>query len=162
ATRVILLFLETVRDAAALARAARRAHAAGKPVVAYKLGRSALGEKLARSHTGALAGSDAAMDAYFRACGILRVEMLETLIEIAPLVAGRTPPALQRSPRVAVVTTTGGGAASVVDRLGMLGIEAVAPDAALREEMQRIGVRLADSPIIDLTMAGSSKQYGQV
>jgi acyl-CoA synthetase (NDP forming) len=65
-TRVILLFLETVRNPAKLARAARIAHAAGKPVVAYKLGRSALGEALARSHTGALAGSDAALDAYFR------------------------------------------------------------------------------------------------
>ncbi|MGH8745676.1 MAG: CoA-binding protein, partial [Burkholderiales bacterium] len=109
ATRVILLFLETVRDADRLAAAARRAHAAGKPVAAYKLGRSALGERLARSHTGALAGSDAALDAYFRDCGILRVDMLETLIEIAPLVAGRAPPrlgAVRSAPRVAVVTTT--------------------------------------------------------
>ena len=40
---------------------------------------------LARSHTGALAGSDAAMDAFFRDCGIVRVDMLETLVEIAPL-----------------------------------------------------------------------------
>src|SRR4051812_39271015 len=45
-TRVILLFLETIRNAQTLARAARKAHAAGKPVVAYKLGRSALGEAL--------------------------------------------------------------------------------------------------------------------
>jgi acyl-CoA synthetase (NDP forming) len=146
-TRVILLFLETVRDAERLAAAARRAHSAGKPVVAYKLGRSALGARLARSHTGALAGSDAALDAYFRACGILRVDMLETLIEIAPLVAGRAPPRLEpgRSPRVAVLTTTGGGAASVVDRLGLSGIETVAPGR--------------DAPIIDLTMAGTSAQY---
>ncbi|HUJ88102.1 MAG TPA: acetate--CoA ligase family protein [Burkholderiales bacterium] len=149
ATHVILLFLETVRDGARLAAAARRAHAAGKPVVAYKLGRSALGERLARSHTGALAGSDAALDAYFRDCGILRVDMLETLIEIAPLVAGRAPPRLEpagRAPRVAVVTTTGGGAASVVDRLGLSGIETVAPGGS-------------DAPIIDLTMAGTSAQY---
>ncbi|HEY6239669.1 MAG TPA: CoA-binding protein, partial [Burkholderiales bacterium] len=48
ATRVILLFLETVRDGAALAAAARRAHAAGKAVVAYKLGLSQLGAALAR------------------------------------------------------------------------------------------------------------------
>src|SRR5712691_9358976 len=127
-TRVILLFLETVRDAERLAGAARRAHAAGKPVIAYKLGRSALGEALARSHTGALAGLDAALDAFFRDCGILRVDMLETLVEIAPLVAGRRPPQLGRPPRVAVVTTTGGGAATVADRLGLHGIEAAAPD----------------------------------
>jgi acetate---CoA ligase (ADP-forming) len=71
--------------------------------------------------------------------------MLETLIEIAPLVAGRAPARLSRTPRVAVVTTTGGGAASVVDRLGLHGIETVAPGS--------------DAPIIDLTMAGTSAQY---
>jgi len=147
-TRVILLFLETVRDAEWLAGAARRAHAAGKPVVAYKLGRSQLGIALARSHTGALAGTDAALDAYFRDCGIVRVDMLETLLEIVPLVAGRKPPDLERAARVAVVTTTGGGAASVVDRLGMLGIETVTPNS--------------DSPIIDLTMAATARQYTAV
>ena len=161
-TKVILLFLETVRDAPRLAAAARKAHAAGKPVVAFKLGRSELGAALAQSHTGALAGTDAAMGAFFRAHGILRVEMLETLVEIAPLVAGRGPVPLDRAPRIAVVTTTGGGAASVVDRLGMLGLDVVAPDEALCAAMARIGVRLADSPIIDLTMAGTSSQYAQV
>jgi len=52
--------------------------------------------------------------------------MLETLIEIAPLLCGRKPRARRHSPR-GVVTTTGGGAASVVDRLGMLGIETLTP-----------------------------------
>jgi acyl-CoA synthetase (NDP forming) len=147
-TRTILLFLETIRDAAALERGARAAQAAGKPVVAYKLGRSQLGERLARSHTGALAGEDAALDAYFRACGIARVDLLETLIEIGPLLAGRRPPDMQRAPRVAVVTTTGGGAATVVDRLGTLGIETASPDAR--------------SPIIDLTMGRQAAGYGAV
>ena len=151
-TRLILLFLETVRDAARLAAGARAAHAAGKPVVAYKLGRSTLGARLARSHTGALAGEDAALDAYFRDCGILRVDMLETLIEIGPMLAGRAPPnpgfSFGRTPRVSVVTTTGGGAASVVDRLGVAGIEAVAPGS--------------DSPIVDLTMGKKSATYGAV
>ncbi len=155
-TRSILLFLETVRDAARLAAGARAAHAAGKPVIAYKLGRSKLGERLARSHTGALAGDDAALDAYFRDCGIVRVDMLETLIEIGPLLEGRRPPdhegqlqgQARRAPRVAVVTTTGGGAASVVDRLGMLGIETASPDP--------------DALIVDLTMGRRSASYGAV
>ena len=147
-TRVILLFLETVRDASRLASAARRAHRACKPIVAYKLGRSSLGAALARSHTGALAGTDAALDAYFRDCGILRVDMLETLFEIAPLVAGRAPPVLARTPRVAVVTTTGGGAATVVDQLGTRGIDTIAPGS--------------DSPIIDLTMAATPERYAAV
>jgi acyl-CoA synthetase (NDP forming) len=142
------LFLETIRDGARLSAAARKAHAAGKPVVAYKLGRSRLGAALARSHTGALAGEDAALAAYFRDCGIVRVDMLETLLEIAPLVTGRMPPDLDRAARVAVVTTTGGGAASVVDRLGMFGIETVVPDST--------------SPIIDLTMTATADEYTAV
>jgi len=162
ATQVILLFLETVRDSTRLARAARKSHAAGKPVVAYKLGRSRLGEAMARSHTGALAGADAAVDAYFRDCGILRVDWLETLFEIPPLLAGRAPPDLARAPRVAVVTTTGGGAASVVDRMGVLGIETLAPVEPLRARLAALGARSLDSPIIDLTMAATDKQYAAV
>ena len=161
-TLVILLFLETVRDAGRLAGAARHAYAAGKPVVAYKLGRSALGEALARSHTGALAGSDAAMGAFFRDCGIVRVDMLESLIEIAPLLAGRKAPRLLRAPRVAVVTTTGGGAASVVDRMGTAGIEAPGADDALQRRLDELGVRHSDAPVIDLTMAATSQQYAAV
>jgi acyl-CoA synthetase (NDP forming) len=156
------LFLETVRDSARLAAAARKAHAVGKPVVAYKLGRSRLGEALAHSHTGALAGVDAAVDAYLRDCGIVRVDLLETLIEIAPLLCGRSPPELSHAARVAVMTTTGGGAASVVDRMGMLGLATAAPDASLRARLSALGVRNLDSPIIDLTMAATDKRYADV
>jgi acyl-CoA synthetase (NDP forming) len=138
-TKVIALFLETVRDAERLAAAARKAHVAGKPIVAYKLGRSTLGVELARSHTGALAGADAAVDAFFRACGIVRVDLLESLIEIPPLLAGRNPVMLERAARVAVVTTTGGGAAAVVDRLGL--------------------ARIALAGMHDLTMAGNAEGY---
>jgi acyl-CoA synthetase (NDP forming) len=74
--------------------------------------------------------------------------MLETLLEIAPLVLNRKPLDLRRNPRVAVVTTTGGGAATVVDRLGLLGIETVAPDGK--------------SPIVDLTMAATPEKYRKV
>jgi acyl-CoA synthetase (NDP forming) len=80
--------LETIRDPIALANAARRAHAAGKPVIVYKLGRSDAGRRLAISHSGAIAGPDAAADEFFRHHGIVRVNMLETLFEIPPLLAG--------------------------------------------------------------------------
>ena len=82
-TGAILLFLETLRDADRLAYAARRAYAANKPVIVYKLGRSDIGQDLAASHTGALAGADEVADAYFRAHGMLRVEMLETSVRAA-------------------------------------------------------------------------------
>ncbi len=149
ATEVILLFLETIRDAAVLGPALRRARAAGKPVLVYKLGRSAQGEALAQSHTGALAGNDAAVDAFLRKHGAMRVEMLETLFEAAPLArryASAIPP-LDRNPRIAVVTTTGGGAATVVDRLGLADVEAVAPPTALHRTHGR--ARPEDPPDAD-------------
>ena len=164
-TRVIALFLETVRDAERLAHAARKAHAAGKPIVAYKLGRSALGEELARTHTGALAGMDVALDAYFRDCGIARVDLLETLIEIPPLLNGRRPPELHQVPRVAVVTTTGGGAASVVDRLGLHGIALASMHdltmTATKDTYRATLEQLLGSPDCDAVLAavGSSAQF---
>jgi len=164
-TRVILLFLETIRDAQRLASAVRAAHLAGKAVAAYKLGRSALGEAAALSHTGALAGTDAALDAYFRDCGIVRVDMLETLLEIPPLLAGRVPPNLGRPGKVTVVTTTGGGAASVVDRLGMRGVELAAPimDLTMAASGQDYGAALAKAALTDcdavLACVGSSAQF---
>ncbi|HYL88259.1 MAG TPA: acetate--CoA ligase family protein [Burkholderiales bacterium] len=164
-TKVIALFLETVRDAERLARAARKAHAAGKPIVAYKLGRSALGEELARTHTGALAGTDAALDAYFRDCGIVRVDILEALVEIPPLLAGRKPAGLARPARVAVVTTTGGGAASVVDRLGLQGLELASMHdltmTSTKDTYRTTLEELLASPDCDAVLAavGSSAQF---
>jgi acyl-CoA synthetase (NDP forming) len=159
-TGAILLFLETLRDAGRIAAAARRAFDAGKPVIAYKLGRSAAGEALARSHTGALAGDDRTADAFFADCGILRVRSFEALIETAQLALGQRPP---RGKRVATMTTTGGGAAVVADPLGAAGADLVTPPPALAATIRALGVRVADSPLIDLTLAGTrASVYGPV
>ncbi len=136
-TDAILLFLETIRHPDLYEEAARRAHAAGKPIIAYKLGRSEAGAALATTHTGAIAGSDAAAEAFFRAIGIARVDMLETLLELPPLLIGQRPIAAPRR-AVRVVTTTGGGGAMVVDRLGTLGI--------------------ATAKMVDTTLAGAKKE----
>ncbi len=132
-TRAILLFMETLRDGDRLAHAARRAHAAGKPVIAYKLGRSAIGQELAKSHTGAIAGSDATFDAFCRRHGIARVSMFESLIDVPALLVDRPPaiPSERRGKRVAVATTTGGGAAMVVDNMAMAGLDIAGPPQAL-------------------------------
>ena len=164
-TDIVLLFLETLRDAPRLAAAARAAHAAGKAIVAYKLGRSTQGAALAVSHTGAIAGEDAAYDAFFAAHGILRVDMIETLLEIAPLLAharAAAPERRTRSPRVAVVSTTGGGAAMVVDRLGLRGIEAATPTDAFIDAMAAQDISLKAAPVIDLTLAATPRKYAAV
>ena len=164
-TNAILLFLETIRRPELFEEAARRAHTAGKPIVAYKLGRSAQAAALATTHTGAIAGSDAAADAFFRAIGIVRVDMLETLLELPPLLLGRAP--LEKPRRaVRIVTTTGGGGAMVVDRLGLLGIAtadmldttlAGADQATVSRALSL--ARESDDADIAIAVIGSSAQF---
>ena len=153
-TDAVLMFLEGIRDPQVLASNARRAFTAGKPVIAYKLGRSDVGRELAISHSGAIAGPDASVDTFFQHNGVLRVDMLETLFELPPLVLGAQPTAQRR---VAVLTTTGGGAAMVVDRLGAAGLELVPPSAKLKARMAEFGLDLDHRRVIDLTMAGTGK-----
>ncbi len=153
-TDAVILFLEGIRDAEVLAANARRAFDIGKPVIAYKLGRSDVGRELAISHSGAIAGPDASVDAFFRHHGILRVDMLEALFELPPLIMNSHP---TPGRRVAVVTTTGGGSAMVVDRLGAAGMELVPPSSKLKTRMAEFGLDLGNRRVIDLTMAGTGK-----
>src|SRR5690348_3373853 len=154
-TKAILLFMETLRDGERLARAARRAHAAGKPVVAYKLGRSDIGQELAKSHTGAIAGSDATFDAFCRRHGIARVSMFESLVDVPALLVDR-PPA--KGKRVAVATTTGGGAAMVVDNMAMAGLDIADPPQALVDWLKPLGIAAGEGKLIDLTLAGAKPE----
>ena len=154
-TNAILLFMETLRDGERLARAARRAHAVGKPVIAYKLGRSDIGQELAKSHTGAIAGSDATFDAFCRRHGIVRVSMFESLVDVPALLVDR-PPA--KGKRVAVATTTGGGAAMVVDNMAMAGLEIAGPPQALVDWLKPLGIAAGEGKLVDLTLAGAKPE----
>ena len=149
----VLLFLEAIRAPEKLAAAARRAHALGKPIIAFKLGRSSFGAELAGSHTGALAGSDAAADAFFRANGIARVTMIEALLEAPALFIGRKPLANPRR-TISVMTTTGGGGAMAVDALGVVGIETCPPDATAVAGLVAAGLP-HHGRMIDVTLAGT-------
>jgi acyl-CoA synthetase (NDP forming) len=155
ASDAILLFMETLRDGERLARAARRAHEAGKPMVAYKLGRSAIGQELAKSHTGAIAGSDATFDAFCRRHGIARVSMFESLVDVPALLVDR-PPA--RGKRVAVATTTGGGAAMVVDNMAVAGLEIAGPPQLLVDWLKPLGIAAGEGKLVDLTLAGAKPE----
>lgn len=160
ATDAILLFLETVRNPESMAAMARRAFSAGKPVVSFRLGRSALGAKLAASHTGALGSDGAAIDAFLGDLGIVRVDLLETLLDIPTLLIGRRPAAGRR---VAAMSTTGGGGGLVVDSLAALGVDIVPPDEASIARLGAKGIAIGRSPLIDLTLAGTNaRTYGAV
>lgn len=153
-TQAFLLFLETIREPQRYAEFAARARRARKPIIAYKLGRSEVGRELAVSHTGAMIGSDAAVGAFLRHHGILRIDHLEALFETAPLVIGREP--IARGARsIGVVTTTGGGAAMVVDRLGMLGVDVAEPSAETLARLNTAGVKAQPGRLLDLTLAGT-------
>ncbi|WP_422016945.1 acetate--CoA ligase family protein [Reyranella sp.] len=156
-TKAILLFMETLRDGERLARAARRAYEAGKPVIAYKLGRSEIGQELAKSHTGAIAGSDATFDAFCRRHGISRVSMFESLIDVPSLLVGHAK-SRTGGRRVAVATTTGGGAAMVVDSMAMAGLDIVGPPCNLVEWLKPLGIAAGDGKLVDLTLAGAKPE----
>jgi acetate---CoA ligase (ADP-forming) len=150
-----MLFLETMRHAGALREFAVAAAARGKPILAYKLGRSAAARELAVSHTGALAGEDDVADVFLRSCGIARVETLDALIEALPLISRVAAAARTQYGRVGVVTTTAGGATMVVDPLASRGVTVEAASAATLARLASAGIEVKPARLIDLTVAGA-------
>lgn len=153
ATTVIAMYLETIRNVSAFRKAAEKVRAAGKRIVAYKVGRSESGAQSAVSHTGALAGADEVYDALFAQLGIIRAQTFADLLDIpAALAAGRS----MTGKRVAIVTSTGGAATVVADNLGLSGLEMPAPDAETAAKLLALDLQEAvlDRNPIDVTLAG--------
>jgi acyl-CoA synthetase (NDP forming) len=153
-----MLFLETMRHAEALRRFALAAAERGKPIIAYKLGRSAAARELAVSHTGALAGEDDVADVFLKACGIARVDTLDALIEGLPLLSRVPVAARARLRRVGVVTTTAGGATMVVDPLASRGVTIEPASAATLARLAAAGIEVKPARLVDLTIAGARYQ----
>ncbi|MGC1184541.1 MAG: hypothetical protein WBA31_05230 [Candidatus Dormiibacterota bacterium] len=154
-TRVICLFLETVRDPQGFGRATLAARAAGKPVLAVKAGQSPVGRLAAASHTGALAGSDDAYDAFFRRSGVIRVARLGELFPAARgLIAGGPIPGR----RIGIVSMSGGMSSVLADACEQSGLDVAAfpPEvvACIREIVPTFG--RAQNPV-DVTAAGVAR-----
>lgn len=150
------LFLESLNHGRALRSFAIEAARRGKPVVAYKLGRSAAAAEMAVTHTGALAGEDDVADAFFKECGIARVGILEALLEGQPLAFRMPLKSDKPAPRrVGIVTTTGGGAAMVVDQLGIRGVEVEPASARTVARLLASGIHVVPGRVTDLTLAGT-------
>jgi acetyl coenzyme A synthetase (ADP forming)-like protein len=111
-TDAILLYVESFGNPRRFGRLARRV-ARSKPILALKAGTSASGARAASSHTAALAGSEAAVDALFHQAGVIRASSLEELIDTAALLSSQ-PRLTGRS--VGLLTNAGG--------LGILGADA--------------------------------------
>lgn len=144
----LALMIEGLEDGPGFIATARRARVLGKPVVVYKAGRSAIGERAVRSHTGALAGADAVFDAVCRDEGIIRVDEPEDLVPTASaLVRWRDKPPLRRG--TTLIFTLSGGAASILadecERAGIT-IPPLAPETLARERALLPAFTVADNP----------------
>ena len=104
ATRVILLYLESFGNPHKFSRIAKRV-SAKKPIVVVKSGTTLVGSRAASSHTGALATPEVVSDALFRQAGIIRVDSIEELFDVATLLSSQPPPEGKRL----VIVTNGGG-----------------------------------------------------
>lgn len=133
-SRAILVYMEAVTSAPKFMSAARRA-ARSKPVIVVKAGRAATGAKAALSHTGALAGADAAYEAAFRRAGLLRVRELDDLFSAAEMLA-RQPQLL--GDRLIILTNGGGAGVLAADRLSDLDGRLAALSDATRTALGRI------------------------
>ena len=154
-TDTIILFLETLRNSNEIAEMARLAYSSGKAVITYKLGKSDLGKELAKSHTGAIAGSDEAFDAFIKFNGITRVHMFETLIEVPNLFKNKV---IAKGKRVGIVTTTGGGGAMVVESLSDANIEVIDPGPSISKVMNKNNIPYDNNKLVDLTIAGTKPE----
>jgi acetyltransferase len=112
-THSIVIYMESIGDARGFLSAAREV-AFTKPIIVIKIGRSEAAASAAASHTGALTGSDEVLDAAFRRVGVLRVETIEDLFELADVVAKQP---LPKGPRLSIVTNAGGPGALATDML---------------------------------------------
>src|SRR5690606_1553193 len=112
-TRSIILYMESIGNARAFMSAAREV-ALSKPIIVIKAGRSPAAAQAAASHTGSLVGDDDVLAAALRRCGVLRVEHISELLDMAEVLAKQPRP---RGKRLAILTNAGGPAVLAADEL---------------------------------------------
>jgi len=160
--RIVLLYLESLQDAGALADAAALARARGVPLIAVKAGRSEAGARAAASHTGAMANEDRAVDAYFERHAILRARDPQELVRFAEL-ALRGP--LPRGPRVVAVSNSGASCVLASDAAVERGLQVAPLAEATQRQLDSLlpGFASTVNPV-DITAALLSNNglFGQV
>jgi acetyltransferase len=112
-TKCIVIYMESIGDARSFLSAAREV-ALAKPIIVIKAGRTEAAAKAAASHTGSLTGSDEVLDAAFRRVGVLRVNSISQVFDMAEVLAKQPRP---RGPRLAIVTNAGGPGVLATDAL---------------------------------------------
>lgn len=133
-TRVILCYLEQIKDGRRFAQAARALHPS-KRLVVVKSGRSTAGAAAVSSHTGAIAGDDAVVDGVFEQLGIIRARDSATAVDAAAAIAAGK---ALRGQRIGVLSVAGGLAVELTDLLEMRGFSVPEFDAATRGRLDAI------------------------
>jgi len=132
-TRVVLGFVEALRQSGRLVELARKAARLRKPILVAKIGRSDAGRRAAASHTASLVGTDAAYSGAFRQLGIVRVDDVDEMLDLAAYFSlGRLP----AGRRVAVLTASGGAGAWLADLCATRGLTLPEPGATEQAEIR--------------------------
>jgi acetyl coenzyme A synthetase (ADP forming)-like protein len=155
-TRLALMYLESFGNPRRFIPIARR-FTRTKPIVCVKAGRTAEGGKAAASHTGALAGPDVAVDALLEQTGVLRVESVGEMFDVAQALVTQPLPA---GPRVAILSNAGGPAILATDFLVAQGLSLAALAAGTRDALRRSLVAEASvANPVDMVASAGEREY---
>ena len=160
--RLVLLYMEAIKDPPMLAAAAKLARERDVPIVALKAGRTARGQKAASSHTGALASEDRVVDAFFERHGIWRAADPQALVSAAELYLEGRPP---RGKRLVFISNSGASCVMAADYAEQHGIPLATVSGPAKERLKSAMPAFAalDNPI-DVTGAllGNPQLFGAV
>ena len=132
-TKSIIIYMESVGDARSFLSAAREV-ALSKPIIVIKAGRTEAAAKAAASHTGSMTGSDEVLDAAFRRTGVLRVQSIAELFNMAEVLGRQPRPA---GPRLTIITNAGGPGVLATDALITAGGELATISPGTIEELNK-------------------------
>ncbi len=134
-TSVIACMFEGVRDGARLVEAARRALAADKPLLVYKLANSEISRRTALSHTGTIAGAEVAYRAAFERTGVVVIDSWEEMLECAVLFSKAGHP---KAAGIGVMASSGGAAVMAADKAAAFGLSLPAPQESTRARLAAV------------------------
>ncbi|MBK7218668.1 MAG: bifunctional acetate--CoA ligase family protein/GNAT family N-acetyltransferase [Candidatus Promineofilum sp.] len=157
-TRSIVLYMESIGDARSFLSAAREV-ALTKPIIVIKPGRTAEAAKAAASHTGSLTGGDEVLAAAFRRSGVLRVDSIADLFNMAEVLSKQPRP---RGPRLSIVTNAGGPGVLATDALITSGGE-LAPisDEAMEKYNKLLPAAWSHNNPIDILGDADAGRYAE-
>jgi len=158
ATDIILLYLESFGNPRKFARIARNITPT-KPIVAVKSGRTPAGSRAAASHTGALATAEVASEALFTQTGIIRVDTLEELFDVANLLSRQPVPSGRK---VAILTNGGGPGILTADACAARGLELPnLSDNTFSRLKKLLSSQASLANPIDMTAEATAEEYNQ-